>query len=114
MECRIAVAEQYADRTGVVVNANQVSFAVTVHITNGNRVRIEVRRADGIADLCLERAVAVAEQHRDRAGIEICGDQIELAVAIEVADRDRLRTDLLRRESLLRLGLLKDSPKKAA
>ena len=44
---------------------------------------------DRVSDLGLERAVAVAQQHRDTCVVELFGDgQVELAVAVEVARHD--------------------------
>ncbi len=53
--------------------------------------------------LGLERAVAIAQQHADRASAFVGGDNVELAVAVQVRHRDRRRArsdreGLLRRE----------------
>src|SRR2546429_304743 len=55
----------------------------------GNEELIGSERGDGVRRL--ERAVAVAQQERDVCAVEMGDRHVELTVAVEVADRDRLR-----------------------
>ena len=75
----------------IAVGDGQVEVAVAGEVPrhDGDRVR-----PDRVGDLGLERAVAVAQQHRDRRRDRSVGDgQVEVAVAVEVPrhDRDRAR-----------------------
>ena len=49
--------------------------------------------------LAAEGAVAVPEQHRDVVGAEVGAGEIELAVAVEVADRNATREMFRQRNS---------------
>ena len=72
-----------------VVDDGQVEVAVAVEVARHDRVWID---PDRVGDLGLERAVAVAQQHRHACRVEaVVGDgQVEVAVAGEVARHDRI------------------------
>ena len=79
LERPVAVAQQHrhACRSSRhrVVGDGQVEPAVAVEVTRHDGVRV---RPDRVGDLGLERAVAVAQQHRHRVAVDFVGDgQVE-------------------------------------
>ena len=72
------------------VGDGDVGPAVAVEVGNHGVARLV---ADREYDLALKRAVAVAVEDRDRAGVEVRHHQVEVAVAGEVGRRDVRRLD---------------------
>ena len=65
-----------------VVRHGQVGLAVAVEVAHRHRRGVG---ADGVGDLRLEGAVAVAQEHADGVGAGIGDGEVGLAVAVEVA-----------------------------
>src|SRR5205823_3437614 len=74
----------------------QVGIAVTIEVCNRQVERINAgadQRRTG------EGAAAVAQQDRHRVAEVICHREVRLSVAVEIADRDALRSSALRAEA---------------
>ena len=86
-ECSIAIAEQ---QTGQISDSrrsagqSQIQLAVAVKVPYHYGGRIG---AGGIGHHCLERTVAVAQQHADFLRLKVSNGQVKIAVAVEVAHR---------------------------
>src|SRR5579871_2790574 len=95
LEGAVAVAEQDTHYTAKIIGFTcyrQVEPTVAVEISYRHSLEVEESRGKALGGL--EGAVAIAQQHADRA-VSICRHQVELAVAVEVPDRHResRRTD---------------------
>ena len=96
LEGAVALTQQHPDLKSVAVEKgdaldHQVELAVAVDVAQGQGLRREVLAAGRKDQGPRERAVAVAQQHADGVGELLRRHQVELAVAVEVADRDRAR-----------------------
>src|SRR5437870_3448595 len=114
LRCRldgpVAIAQQQRNTVGrgngaingaTVVGDRQIQLAIEIEIAHREVPRIGAR---GEVECRQEGAIAVAQQHRDGAGINVRDHQIRLAIAIEVADDDARRA-VLRSGSILCLGI---------
>ena len=89
LEAAVALAQQHRDAPRVGgIGRDEVELAVAVDVGGHDRVGIDAHRVFGFG---LEGAVALAQQHRDgaAAAVAVARDEIEFAVAVEIADRDR-------------------------
>src|SRR5262249_36576798 len=85
----VAVAEEKVGVTAFM-RRDQVGLAVVIEI--GGDDGPGERDAAGDVDRRRERSVAVAEEEREIAGAVVdAGDEIELAVAVEISRGDRAR-----------------------
>src|SRR5262249_41465958 len=90
----VAVANEDTDRLPGVVHSHQVPLGVFVEIDGDDGPRAE---AHGDVYRRAERAVAIAEQESNGAGIAavVVGNRhVELAVGIEILDSDRVRIQI--------------------
>src|SRR5690349_7944116 len=83
----VATEDIYLVR-GVVAN-DRIKYAVVVEIADRETERLTA--TGGTENHGSERAVAFPWQHRDGRTIEIIGNQIEYAIAIEVSGQYVLR-----------------------
>jgi hypothetical protein len=87
LKCAVAIAEQHRDRCAVCIGRRQVQFSVSVEVGHDHHSRIG---RGSIADRRLEPSISVAghdvntRSHRFVVG----DDNVELAVAIKIADRN--------------------------
>src|SRR5205807_2376076 len=83
-ECAVAVAEEYSHRLGAFVENSDVRPAIVIQVGDGERAKAWVPDTPAAREraLCLECAVAVAQEHANTAvDIGIGDDQIRIAVA---------------------------------
>ncbi len=80
--------------SSAVVGDGEVEVAVAGEIAGHDRVGC---RPDRVSDLGLERAVAVAQQHRHRVAAYVGDGEVEVAVAVEIPGHDRMRDRTRRR-----------------
>src|SRR5207247_10061283 len=90
-ESAAAVAEEDGDVARSVVGHSEIELAVAIEVTDRDAVRRAVG-SSGKGRARAERPVAVAEKDADVVGGIQSHGEIESAVAVEITDRDRVRT----------------------
>ena len=80
----VTAAEKYANGPCGGVGCYQVKLAVAIDIREDKRCWMVACR---VIHPCREAAIPKAERDCDFPGIPVSGDQIQLAIAIQVADR---------------------------
>src|SRR5438132_12997602 len=88
-EGAIAVVEQNRNGTVSRVRSCDIWMAIAIEISDDDGLRPFTNTSTGgVNGRATKTASAVIEQHSDLRGRVICGDDIRMTIAVEIASRD--------------------------